>query len=93
MTALAVADDLRLSDPDSIPRATEKAVRGIDRGLRELAKAQREAPHRVLERMRPLDLFRIGATLDDTLYCERSLPPDDDVDDDPVDAEEEEDGA
>jgi hypothetical protein len=79
--ALAVADGLRLSDSDSIPRALEKAVRGIDRGLRELAKQRQEPPERVLEKTRPLDLFRIGATLDDTLRCERAPPADDEDDD------------
>ena len=36
--ALAVADDLVLSDPEAVPVALEKAVRGIDVGLRELAR-------------------------------------------------------
>ena len=65
--ALAVADGLALSDPESVPRALAKAVRGIDRGLAELAKARGQAPHEVLAQTLPLDLFRIGATLDDAL--------------------------
>jgi hypothetical protein len=73
--SVAVADRLRLSEPDSIPQAIEKAVRGIDRGLRELA-TDRTASE-VLDRTPPVDLFRIGATLDDTLV-ERPPPEDDD---------------
>lgn len=69
---LAVADFLPLSDPDSIPRALSKAVRGIDRGLRELAEARRLPTSRVLEQTRPLDLFRIGATLDPELGPENA---------------------
>ena len=65
--AIAVADGMSLSDPDSIPQATAKAIRGIDRGLSELARARGEAPAAVLDRTRPLDLFRIGATADPEL--------------------------
>lgn len=61
--SIAVADRLQLSDPDSVPRALEKAVQGIDAGLRELSRLQGKAPHEVLERTTPLDLFRTGATL------------------------------
>jgi hypothetical protein len=64
---LAVADGLLLSDVDSIPEALAKAVKGIDLGLRELSRARDQAPGEVLDRSRPLDLFRIGATLDDSL--------------------------
>lgn len=65
--ALAVADGLMLSDPESVPRALTKAVRGIDRGLAELATARGQAPHEVLAQTLPFDLFRIGATLDEEL--------------------------
>jgi hypothetical protein len=61
--AIAVADGLPLSASESIPKALEKAVRGIDRGLRELAERRRAPVHEVLETTLPLDLFRIGATL------------------------------
>ncbi len=61
--SIAVADRLQLSDPDSVPRALEKAVEGIDAGLRELARVQGLAPEGVLERTTPLDLFRAGVTL------------------------------
>ncbi|MBW2279949.1 MAG: hypothetical protein JRG76_03720 [Deltaproteobacteria bacterium] len=64
---VAVADGLRLSESESIPAATEKAVRGIDLGLRELAAARAMPVQDVLDRTRPADLFRIGVTLDDTL--------------------------
>ena len=65
--SVAVADQLRLSESESIPAAIEKAVRGIDRGLRELSAARAMPVQDVLDRTRPADLFRIGATLDDTL--------------------------
>jgi hypothetical protein len=62
--AVAVADGLRLSESESIPDALRKAVTGIDAGLRALARARDESPGKVLETTRPLDLFRIGATLE-----------------------------
>ena len=62
--SLAVADGMSLSDADSIPTAMHKALNGIDQGLRAVASAQNATPERVLDRTRPLDLFRIGATLD-----------------------------
>jgi hypothetical protein len=65
--AVAVADQLRLSEPESVPRALRKAVAGIDRGLRELAGTRAQPPATVLETTRPRDLFRIGATLDPDL--------------------------
>ena len=61
--SVAVADHLRLSESESIPKALEKAVRGIDRGLRELSTEQRQ-PRDVLDATPPLHLFRVGATLD-----------------------------
>jgi hypothetical protein len=65
--SLAVADRMRLSDVDAIPHALAKAVRGIDLGLRELARVRSQAPADVLDTTAPLDLFRIGATLDPSL--------------------------
>ena len=82
---VAVADQLRLSESESIPKALEKAVRGMDQGLLALARARRQEPHEVLDRTRPSDLFRIGATLDDTLQY-RPLPPDEDDEEEPDDA-------
>jgi hypothetical protein len=64
---LAVADELPLAERESVPRALEKAVRGIDRGLRELARARSLAPEEILDRTAPLDLFRVGATVDPSL--------------------------
>jgi len=64
---IAIADDLALSEPDSIPRALRKAVSGIDRGLRELSNRRNQPASEVLARTRPLDLFRVGATLDPAL--------------------------
>ena len=65
--AVAVADRLPLSASESIPKAVEKTVRGIDRGLEELARARRLPVHEILETTLPRDLFRIGATLDPSL--------------------------
>ena len=65
--SLAVADGLSLSEPESVPRALEKAVRGIDAGLRELARTRNQPPEQVLERTAPLDLFRVAATSDASL--------------------------
>ncbi|MFI5314802.1 MAG: DUF6178 family protein [Myxococcota bacterium] len=65
--SLAVADGLSLSESESVPQALEKAVRGIDAGLRELARARNLPPEQVLERTAPLDLFRVAATLDPSL--------------------------
>jgi hypothetical protein len=64
---LAVADGLRLSEVESIPAALARAVRGIDRGLRELVRQRGQRPSEVLRRTRALDLFRVGATLDPEL--------------------------
>ena len=65
--SLAIADGLPLADPETVPRALRKAVNGIDRGLEALARARSQPAHRVLDATRPLDLFRIGATLDSDL--------------------------
>jgi hypothetical protein len=65
--SLAVADGLQLSESESVPRALVKAVRGIDTGLRELARARGQAAEEVLDRTAPLDLFRVGATVDPSL--------------------------
>ncbi len=62
--AVAVADGLRLSESESIPDALRKAVIGIDAGLRAVAAARDETPGTVLEKTRPVDLFRIGATFE-----------------------------
>lgn len=71
--SLAVADALPLAEPESMRRALAKAVRGIDRGLAELAKARGQSPGRVLDQTLPLDLFRVGATLDPTLRGDKLL--------------------
>ena len=65
--AIAVADNLSLSASESIPQALEKAVRGIETGLRELTRVHDTPPKEVLERTLPLDLFRVGATIDSSL--------------------------
>lgn len=60
--AVAVADDLVLSDADAIPEALAKAVRGVDAGLRESMRVRNRPPEEVLITTLPVDLFRIGAT-------------------------------
>ncbi len=65
--AVAVADGLSLSASESIPNALRKAVRGIDTGLRELARVRNVPAHEVLDDVPPLDLFRVGATVDSDL--------------------------
>jgi hypothetical protein len=64
---LAVADELPLAEPDSVGESLAKAVRGIDLGLEELARCRDQSPARILDTTLPLDLFRVGATLDPTL--------------------------
>jgi hypothetical protein len=76
--AIAVTDQLRLSETESIPRAIEKALAGIEIGLRAVATARDLQPHEVLDRTVPGDLFRIGATLDDTLREGLRMAGDDD---------------
>jgi hypothetical protein len=76
--ALAVADDLVLSDPEAVPQALEKAVRGIDVGLRELARLRGRPPEEMLDHTLPLDLFRIGATLEASLRKHWVDPDDED---------------
>lgn len=65
--SLAVADGLPLADTASVETSFEKALRGIDRGLAELARARGQSLGVVLDGIQPLDLFRIGATLDPSL--------------------------
>ena len=65
--AVAVADQLSLSDSETIPRAIGKALRGVESGLRETARVQARRPSEVLDETRASDLFRIGATLDRAL--------------------------
>ena len=50
-------------------------------GLRELSRQSDRAMHEVLDRTRPVDLFRIGVTLDDTLRRPVFPPEDDDEED------------
>lgn len=65
--ALAVADRALLMEPETVEQSLEKAVRGIDRGLEALARARNQTLGAVLDATPPLDLFRIGATLDPDL--------------------------
>lgn len=71
--SIAVADRLSFAEAASIEWALRKAVRGIDRGLVELAKARGQRPSEILDSTSPPDLFRIGATLDPELKPGRAL--------------------
>ncbi len=70
---LAVADGLPLADPESVTTSLSKALRGIDRGIAELANTRRQSLGTVLDTTLPLDLFRVGATLDPELRRGKSL--------------------
>lgn len=61
--SLAVADNLPFSKPETTKACLARAVAGIDRGIAELARVRGQAPGTVLDTTAPLDLFRIGATL------------------------------
>ncbi len=65
--AIAVADDLPLADADSIPTALTKANAGIEAGLAALAARRGQSVGQVLDDVAPLDLFRVGVTLDPAL--------------------------
>jgi hypothetical protein len=81
--AVAVADRMRLSESESIPDALRKAVTGIDIGLRALAQARDETPAEVLDKTRPLDLFRLGATLEPDRVPRSLVEPDAENPDEP----------
>ncbi len=70
---LAVADGLPLADPESVETSFKKALRGIERGLAELARSRDQSLATVLETIVPLDLFRVGVTLDPSLRRDASL--------------------
>ncbi len=50
---LAVADELPLAEPASIRESLVKAIRGIDRGLAELARRRDQSPAQVLDATKP----------------------------------------
>jgi len=64
---IAVADRLPLADAATVPRSFAKAVRGIERGLAELARARSQPASAVLAAVPALDLFRTGVSLDPEL--------------------------
>jgi hypothetical protein len=70
---LAVADELPLADLTSVERSFRKAIKGIDLGLAALAEAHALTPTQVLEQTPPLDLFRVGVSLDPELARGRSV--------------------
>lgn len=80
--AIAVADELPLSEPESLQRALAKAMLGVDLGLARLAGAHGLALDRALDQTRPLDLFRIGATLEPRLGRGKTLEDLESADDD-----------
>lgn len=70
---LAVADELPLTETGTIERSLAKALHGIERGLESLARARSLAVDVVLDTTPPVELFRIGATLDPALRPRKSL--------------------
>ena len=72
---VAVADQLALSDAESMPRALASAVRLVDAGLDFVARERGLEPVEVLRRV-PMDrLFRVGANLEGA--SPRPLPAED----------------
>jgi len=65
--ALAIADQLELTAADTGSACLERALCGIERGLQALTAQRGRLAHEVLAETRPLDLFRIGFTLDPSL--------------------------
>ena len=65
--ALAIADRLELGNPDSAREASDKALAGIDLGLRALIESHHLAAHDVLDRVTALQLFRLGASQEGSL--------------------------
>ncbi len=61
---VAVAERLPLGDPESIPRAIEKAAAVASRGLEWLAKEHGLRPVATLRRVGLVRLFRVGHSLD-----------------------------
>ena len=82
--SIAVADRLPLTEDATAERSLAKAVRGIERGLAEISRTQNRPLGAVLDKTPPLDLFRIGATLDASLRqrdpCEASFVRDEEED-------------
>lgn len=62
--AVAVADQLPLGDPESVPGAMEKAAETASRGLEELARRRGRSPEEVLRSFPLPFLFRVGHALD-----------------------------
>ena len=71
--SLAVADELPLAEPESVAQALQKAMRGIERGLVELAAQRGRTPASLLEHVAPMLLFRAGATLEGALRPGKTL--------------------
>jgi hypothetical protein len=69
--SLAVADRLELGDPESARSSGEKALNGIERGLREMMRNTGLAAHQILDRVTPMDLFRVGVTAEPDLSGRR----------------------
>ena len=64
---LAVADRLELADPDTGRRCLEKAIRGIGTGVAAITERTGEPAAAVLAAQTPVDLFRVGLSIDPEL--------------------------
>jgi hypothetical protein len=71
--ALAVADELPLTEDESVQASIGKAVRGIQRGLAELARVRGRSPSAVLDAVPPLEVFRVGVACDASLRPPKTL--------------------
>ncbi len=65
---ITVADRLSLCDASTPKRSLEKALRGIERGLNEVATVHGRTLSTILDTVTPHDLFRVGVTLDASLH-------------------------
>ena len=65
---ITVADQLALADPETPKRSLQKALRGIERGMSEVATYYGRTAGAVLDGITPAELFRIGVTLDWDLH-------------------------
>ena len=71
--SLAVADKLPLVERGTVEQCLARAVRGIDRGLLETARANALPLSSVLHAVPALDLFRVGLGLEPSLRPHRSV--------------------
>lgn len=72
---VAVADRMELSDPDTTPRAIDKAARFASLGLAHIAEANDRAPEDVVQHVTLERLFGVGANLEPEDATPKPRPP------------------